>query len=60
MIFKGVFFVGEVSPYAAIPRYARVCVYPLCGDTPQRPVQFLAKQDGAVALSFSPLNKDLS
>jgi len=47
--------VGEVSPYAATPRCARVCVYPLRGDTPRRPVQFLPKQDFAVALGAFPL-----
>jgi hypothetical protein len=45
-------FVGEVSPYAATPRCARVCAYPLRGDTPRRPVWFLAKHDFAAALGF--------
>gem|GEM_PF-3372100 len=40
---------GEVSPYVSTPRCARVCHYPLRGDTPRRPVQFLAKQDFAAA-----------
>jgi hypothetical protein len=48
-VFKFLFLWGEVSPYAATPRFARVCVYPLRGDTPRRPVQFLAKQNFAAA-----------
>gem|GEM_PF-2944311 len=42
LLFMFFLFVGEVSPSAATPRCARVCVYPLRGDTPRRPVQFLA------------------
>ena len=30
--FQGYFFVGEVSPYAATPRCARVCGYPLVSN----------------------------
>jgi len=44
---------GEVSPYVSTPRCARVCHYPLRGDTPRRPVQFLAKQDFAAALALA-------
>jgi hypothetical protein len=39
--FYALALVGEVSPYAATPRCARVCAYPLRGDTPRRPVRFL-------------------
>jgi len=34
-----------VSPYVSTPRFARVFHYPLRGDTPRRPVWFLAKQE---------------
>ncbi|GEM_PF-6744291 len=47
--YQGYFFVGEVSPYVSTPRCARVCHYPLRGDTPRRPVEFLAKPDFAPA-----------
>ncbi len=48
-LFLSFFYGGEVSPYAATPRCAWVCVYPLRGDTPRRPVRFLAKQGFAAA-----------
>jgi len=42
-VFKFFFMVGEVSPYVSTPRFARVCHYPLRGDTPRRPVQFFGE-----------------
>jgi hypothetical protein len=46
--------VGEVSPYVSTPRFAQVCHYPLRGDTPRRPVEFLAKHEFALALGGIP------
>jgi hypothetical protein len=59
-LFKLIFLVGEVSPYVSTPRFARVCHYPLRGDTPRRPVQFLAKQDFALVLPTFVHQTDLS